>query len=90
MLIFIPNGVASLCVIGDKFNFVGDLGRLIKSSFCKMNPFVGAPSSGDFSSWDDGDDKSEEGFFLHTSLCLSIDPGRVRGGTRFCGEVRPG
>ncbi len=90
MLIFIPNGVASLCIIGDKFSFVGDLGRLIKSSFCKMNPLVGEPSIGDFSSCDEGEDKSDEGFFLHTSLCLSIDPGRVRGGTLFCGDVLPG
>ena len=89
MLIFIPSGVAA---VGEFPMNVGDFGRFIKSSFSKMKPlvfdFIGDVSSlmGDLSSCDDDDDKSDEGFLRQTSRCRSIEPGNVRGGTRFCGN----
>lgn len=92
MLIFIPNGVAAV-VVGELPMDVGDFGRFMKSSFSKIKPllfdFIGDVSSliGDLlSSCDDGDDKSDDGFLRHTSRCRSIEPGNVRGGTRFCGN----
>jgi hypothetical protein len=86
---------------------VGDFGRFMKSSFCRMKPLlldlIGDLSSlmgDDLSSFsraaDDADDddddddedvdRSDEGFLRHTSRCRSIEPGNVRGGTRFCGS----
>lgn len=70
MLILIPNGVAVVeFFIGDcckvKFD-AGDLGRLIKSSFCNINPLLGAPI-GDLSSCDEGDESSDDGFLRQTS-----------------------
>lgn len=93
MLIFIPNGVAA--AVGELSFDSGDFGRLMKSSFSSIKwplllllDLIGDVSSfmGDFSSCDDGDDKSDDGFFRQTSRCRSIEPGKVRGGTRFCGN----
>lgn len=78
--------------MGDADDDVGDFGRLMKSSFCKINPLldwmVGEVSSlmGDFSSCEDDDDRSDDGFLRHTSRWRSMEPGRVRGGTRFWGS----
>lgn len=77
-----------VALVGEVDVRVGDFGRLIKSSFFKINPLlhcmVGDVSSliGDCSSCDDDDDKSEDGFLRQTSRCRSIEPGKVRGGTR--------
>jgi hypothetical protein len=89
MLILIPNGVAF--VVGDVPVDAGDIGRFIKSSFCSIKPLLVvtgdlSSSMGDFSSCDDGDDKSDDGFLRQTSRWRSIEPGKVRGGTRFCGN----
>lgn len=92
MLILIPNEVA--LVVGDvDVDFIGEFGRLMKSSFFKMNPLlewhVGDVSSliGDLSSCDDDDDERSDDWFLRqTSRCRSMEPGKVRGGTRFCGS----
>lgn len=87
MLILIPNGVAF-----DGDIDVGDFGRFIKSSFFKIKPLlewiVGDISSltGDWSSCDDDEDKSDDGFLRQTSRCRSMEPGKVRGGTRFWGN----
>lgn len=89
MLILIPYGVAA---VGETDADVGDFGRFIKSSFLRMNPLldciVGDVSSliGDLSSCDEDDDKSDDGGLRQTSRWRSIEPGRVRGGTRFWGS----
>lgn len=91
MLILIPNEVAFVGEVEVDVD-VGDFGLFMKSSFFKINPLldwrVGDVSSfvGDLSSCDDDDDRSLDGFFRHTSRCRSIEPGSVRGGTRFCGS----
>lgn len=82
ILILMPNDVAVL--VGDVDKFDGDFGRLIKSSFWRINPLLGA-WSGDLSSCDEGEDNSDGGFLRQTSRCRSIEPGSVLGGTRFCG-----
>lgn len=89
MLILSPNGVV---LLGEIDADVGDFGRFMKSSFFKMNPLLDwivgdvSSSSGDLSSCDEDDDKSDDGFFLQTSRWRSMEPGRVRGGTRFWGN----
>lgn len=91
MLILIPNEVA---LVGDvDVDFIGEFGRLMKSSFFRMNPLlewiVGDVSSliGDLSSCDDDDDeRSDDAFLRQTSRWRSMEPGKVRGGTRFCGS----
>lgn len=89
MLILIPNGVI---FDGDTDAEVGDFGRLMKSSFFKINPLLGwlvgdvSSFTGDLNSCDEDEDKSEFGFLRQTSRWRSIEPGRVRGGTRFWGN----
>lgn len=88
MLILIPNGVA-LVGEADADNDIGDFGRFMKSSFFKINPLLDGDVSsliGDLSSCDEDDDKSDDWFFRQTSRWRSIEPGRVRGGTRFWGS----
>lgn len=91
MLILIPNEVALVGEVDVEVD-VGDFGRFMKSSFFKMNPLFdglnGDVSSltGDLSSCDDDDDRSDEGFFRQTSRWRSMEPGKVRGGTRFWGS----
>lgn len=99
MLILTPNCVAALVgelPLGDGIS-VGDFGRFINS----LKPLLdlsGDLSSfiGDLMSLSDVDEAVDEvdedersdelGFLRHTSRCRSIEPGNVRGGTRFCGN----
>ncbi len=98
MLILTPSCVAALVgefPLGDGI-FSGDFGFLMKplllgrsgdlSSF--IGEFISLLSDVDEADdeEEDEDERSEEGFLRQTSRCRSIEPGNVRGGTRFCGN----
>jgi hypothetical protein len=91
MLIFTPNCVAALVgelPFGDGISLLGDFGRFIKSLSLSgdLSSFIGDLISLSDESVDefDEDERSDEfGFLRHTSRCRSIEPGNVRGGTRF-------
>lgn len=90
MLILTPNCVAALVgelPFGDGIS-VGDFGRFIKSLNLSgdLSSFIGDFISLSDEAVDevDEDERSDEfGFLRHTSRCRSIEPGNVRGGTRF-------
>lgn len=69
MLILIPKGEA-LVGEAEADNEIGDFGRFIKSSFCKIKPLPDGDVSsltGDLSSCDEDDDRSDDGFLRQTS-----------------------